>query len=149
MPAQLAPVEKLSEAQAVRTRTFELRPIAMLDFPPVDWTINGNLFDPNRVDVTPELGSVEIWRFVSQDLGPIPIPIPHSTHVHLVNFQVLDRNGRTPAPYEVGWKDTVAVDPGDTVRVIMRFEPYRGKYIFHCHNLGHEDSSMMANFEVV
>jgi spore coat protein A len=149
VPAQLAAVERLSEGQAIRTRTFELRPIATLDYPPVDWTINGNLFDPNHVEASPELGSVEIWKFVSQGLGPIPIPITHPAHVHMVHFQVLDRNGRAPTPYEVGWKDTVAVNPYDTVRVIMRFAPYRGKYILHCHNLGHEDSAMMANFEVV
>jgi spore coat protein A len=48
----------------------------------------------------------------------------------------------------VGWKDTVDLAPGEEARVVARFDGYRGKYVFHCHNLEHEDM-MMANFEVV
>ncbi len=69
-------------------------------------------------------------------------------HIHLVNFQVLDRNGVPLAPYETGWKDTVRVGPHDDVRVIARFAGYRGKYLLHCHNLAHEDHAMMARFDV-
>jgi FtsP/CotA-like multicopper oxidase with cupredoxin domain len=62
---------------------------------------------------------------------------------------VLSRNGRRPLPKDAGWKDTVDVLPGQVVRVISRFDGYRGKYVFHCHNLEHEDMMMMANFRVV
>ena len=62
---------------------------------------------------------------------------------------MLDRDGRPALASESGWKDTVLVREGETVRVIARFAPFRGKYVLHCHNLGHEDHSMMANFEVV
>jgi spore coat protein A len=68
--------------------------------------------------------------------------------MHLVHFQVLSRNGRDPRAQDVGWKDTVDLAPGEEARVIARFDGYRGKYVFHCHNLEHEDM-MMANFEVV
>src|SRR3712207_7713624 len=46
---------------------------------------------------------------------------------------------RSPGPYDAGWKDTVYVTSGETVRVAARFSGYRGRYVFHCHNLEHED----------
>ena len=53
------------------------------------------------------------------------------------------------SPHETGWKDTVSVDRDEDVSVIARFEGYRGRYLLHCHNLEHEDHSMMARFDVV
>ena len=50
---------------------------------------------------------------------------------------------------DAGWKDTVDVPPGQIARVLCRFDGFRGRYVFHCHNLEHEDMMMMANFEVV
>ena len=73
----------------------------------------------------------------------------HPVHIHLVNFQILERNGKAPMPWELGWKDTVPIDEGEEVKVIMRFEGYRGPYLIHCHNLEHEDHSMMGRFDVV
>jgi spore coat protein A, manganese oxidase len=61
---------------------------------------------------------------------------------------VISRNGGPPGPYDAGWKDTVLLRTGDDVRMVARFGGYKGKYVFHCHNLEHEDM-MMANFEVV
>ena len=103
-------------------------------------TINNRAYDPSRVDARPQLGSTEIWEF---DADP-----SHPIHMHLVHFKVISRDGGPPGPYDAGWKDTVFLD-GGTVRVVARFGPYRGKYVFHCHNLEHEDRMMMANFEVV
>jgi spore coat protein A, manganese oxidase len=107
----------------------------------VVWAINGKVFDPSRINVRPKLGSTEIWEFTTD--------VHHPIHLHLVEFKVLSRNGRRPLPKDAGWKDTVDVLPGQVVRVISRFDGYRGKYVFHCHNLEHEDMMMMANFEVV
>lgn len=53
------------------------------------------------------------------------------------------------APTDVGWKDTVRVGSREMVSIIARFTPYRGKYIYHCHMLEHEDLGMMDNFEVI
>jgi spore coat protein A len=64
---------------------------------------------------------------------------------------VLSRSGwikRSPRPQDAGWKDTVDLLPDEEVRLAVRFDGYRGKYVFHCHNLEHEDMMMMANFEV-
>jgi spore coat protein A len=60
-----------------------------------------------------------------------------------------DRNGQAPHEHERGWKDTLRLDSGDNVSVIMRFGSYKGRYLMHCHNLEHEDSDMMMRFDVV
>ena len=91
----------------------------------------------------PELGDVEIWELRNNSNGWF-----HPVHVHLVDFQILDRNGRPPPPYERGPKDVVYVGEGETVRVLMRFGPHVGRYMMHCHNLVHEDHDMMVQFEV-
>lgn len=105
------------------------------------WSINGKPFDPERMDARPRLGSTEVWELTSNSDHPI--------HLHLAHFRVLSRNGRKPLPQDTGWKDTVYLPSDETVRVLTRFEGYRGRYVFHCHNLEHEDMMMMANFEVV
>jgi spore coat protein A, manganese oxidase len=104
-------------------------------------TINFKVFDPERIDARARLGSTEVWDFHSDQEHPI--------HLHLLHFKVISRNGGRPAPWDVGWKDTVLMRAGDDVRIAARFSGYRGKYVFHCHNLEHEDMMMMANFEVV
>jgi FtsP/CotA-like multicopper oxidase with cupredoxin domain len=105
------------------------------------WAINGKVFSPSRIDADPKLGSTEIW-----ELGT---DVHHPVHIHLVHFKVLSRNGGEPPLTDAGWKDTIDLRPLEVARVIARFDGYRGKYVFHCHNLEHEDMMMMANFEVV
>lgn len=83
----------------------------------------------------------------------------HPVHLHGVHFQVVDRqvDDAQRAGWETvseglidqGWKDTVLVMPGERVRIAVRFDGYRGRYLFHCHNLEHEDSGMMRYFEVL
>ncbi len=104
-------------------------------------TINFRVFDPGRVDARPRFGSTEVWDFHADQDHPI--------HLHLAHFRVISRNGAGPSPWDAGWKDTVLMRAGDDVRVAARFSGHRGKYVFHCHNLEHEDMMMMANFEVV
>ncbi len=83
----------------------------------------------------------------------------HPVHLHGVQFQVIDRqvDDAQRSGWETvnaglmdqGWKDTVLVMPGERVRIVVRFDGYRGRYLFHCHNLEHEDSGMMRYFEVM
>ena len=135
VPAILAPFEPLDPIKASVTRSFRFtQGLGM-------WLINANYFDPNRIDATPRLGATEIWEFTSDANHPI--------HMHLVNFQVLSRDGRAPDPEDAGYKDTVFLKAGETARVITRFEDYRGLYMFHCHNAEHEDMRMMSQFEVM
>jgi spore coat protein A, manganese oxidase len=105
------------------------------------WVINGKVFSPSRMDAYPKLGSTEIWDLATD--------VHHPVHIHLVKFKVLSRNGGEPPPTDAGWKDTLDLRPGEVARVIARFGGYKGRYVFHCHNLEHEDMMMMANFEVV
>jgi Multicopper oxidase len=60
---------------------------------------------------------------------------------------MLSQRGR-PRPTDGGWKDTLDLGGGRVARVIVRFDGYKGHYVFHCHNLEHEDMAM-ANFEVI
>lgn len=148
VPDRLSVIETLTPEVAVRTRTFTFgpRPELKSHFPPIYWAINGSRFDPEHAQATPRLGDVEIWRFVYEKS---PWRQTHPPHIHLVNFQILDRNGQPPRDYERGWKDTLRLDSGDDVRVIMRFDGYRGRYLMHCHNLEHEDYDMMMRFDIV
>jgi len=148
LPDHLSAIEVLTPEAAVRTRTFTFgpRPELRYHYPPVHWAINGNRFDPEHAQANPRLGDVEIWRFIYEKS---PWKQSHPPHIHLVNFQILDRNGQAPYAIERGWKDTLRLDSGDDVRVIMRFDGHRGRYLMHCHNLEHEDYDMMMRFDVV
>src|SRR3954469_10139179 len=113
------------------------------------WTVNGHTWedvvnsDYDLTCATVKRDDIEIWELQNPGGGWFP-PV----HIHLVDFKVLDRNGKAPEPYEQGPKDVVYVGESETVRVIMRFENQRGKYMMHCHNLVHEDHDMMVQFEV-
>jgi spore coat protein A len=92
------------------------------------------------MDAQPALNSTEIWQMETD--------FNHPLHLHLVHFRVLGHSGR-PGPWDAGWKDTIDLGPGATANLLVRFNGYRGRYVFHCHNLEHEDMGMMGNFEVV
>ncbi|GEL26586.1 multicopper oxidase [Pseudonocardia sulfidoxydans NBRC 16205] len=105
------------------------------------WTINDLAFDPQTSIADVPLGQVETWRFRTD--------VHHPVHVHLDHFQVLARGGGRPRPSDAGWKDTVDVLPAEIVDVAVRFTRYTGRYVFHCHNLEHEDMAMMATIRTV
>jgi spore coat protein A len=134
VPDRLSTVERLDPGAAVVRRSFDFRTGGQRG----PWTINAGQFDPARVDAAPTLGAVEVWTFTSD--------VAHPVHVHLDPFQVVSRGapGRL-SRQDVGWKDTVAVRPSETVEVAVRFTDYPGRYVVHCHNLEHEDMAMMAN----
>ncbi|MCK6499745.1 MAG: multicopper oxidase domain-containing protein, partial [Nitrospira sp.] len=137
VPSVLAPVEALSETQASRTRVFTLAMTGMVH------SINGRWFDMERVEFTVPFGDVEIWEYRNTGTEP------HPMHAHGVLGQVLSRSTTAVLPPEdSGWKDTVLVNPRETVQVLMRFDSHPGVFVHHCHNLEHEDSGMMQNFEV-
>lgn len=104
------------------------------------WTINGLPYDTNRIDARPRLNSTEIWHLRSD--------FTHPVHLHLVHFGVLHHDGK-PTVADMGWKDTIRLVAGETSTIIVPFTGFTGRYVFHCHNLEHEDMRMMANFEVV
>jgi FtsP/CotA-like multicopper oxidase with cupredoxin domain len=148
LPDTLSTLELLRDDLADQNRVFTFEETQTSDAPAYAWTINGQTFDPDRSIVQPKLGDLEVWTFQHVPFPTAPVQEIHPVHVHLVNFRVLDRDGQPPAAYEAGWKDTVVIHPKERVRVVMRFEGYRGKYLIHCHNLEHEDHAMMARFDV-
>ncbi len=160
LPAALRPVPKILESQAVKTRNLMLGEIDDLRGDPVSMLLN-NAHWNMPVTENPALNSVEIWNLmnVTEDAHPI--------HLHLVRFQILDRQrfdafayqnqnvlryrgaAVPPDPTETGWKDTVRADPGMITRIIIPFEGFAGRYVWHCHILEHEDNEMMRPFDVV
>lgn len=138
VPATLSPIVARSTAAAKRTRVFNLAMSGMVH------TINGQLFDMERVDFSVPFGDVEIWEYRNTGTEP------HPMHAHAALCQVLSRSSAIDLPPEdAGWKDTVVINPGETVRILTRFETHAGVFLHHCHNLEHEDSGMMQNFEVL
>jgi hypothetical protein len=106
--------------------------------------INGLTFDMNRIDWQSPLLSLEKWRIVNATADF------HPMHTHDAQWQVLSRNGNTNIPpVDKGWKDTVLINPAETVEVLVKFTDYKGIYLFHCHNLEHEDDGMMLNFKII
>jgi spore coat protein A len=112
---------------------------------------------------TPRAGNTEVWRIFNLTGDTHPI------HFHLVNVQVLERQpfddkhyegtprfhgpARPPDSNEMGWKETVRMNPGEMTKVIMKFEVPAGtpvsartgghNYVWHCHILEHEEHDMM------
>jgi spore coat protein A, manganese oxidase len=158
LPAAV-PFSRLEENQTIATREFILSERMDDQGHSLGVRINGKGYD-DPVTETVTLGSVEKWRFINTTDDA------HPMHLHLVQFQILHRQGfnipamqsgklelvgklRMPADNEAGWKDTAVVNPGDVLTILVRFEGYTGRYVFHCHMLEHEDNDMMRPYEVV
>ena len=145
--AQVDPTHLSDDTSVVRaTRRWEF------DQMEGHWTINGLHWDADRIDAAPREGDAEVWEFVNAG------GVEHPAHPHLINFRVMERDGRPPRPHEKGWKDTVSVGPFETVRVLTKWprvpvepgstSPFVRRYPFHCHQLEHEDHMMMLQFKV-
>jgi spore coat protein A len=171
LPDALSPWAPLDPTHAVRERILAL---TEMDRPSDGYTLIGLLGqrhwdDPITED--PKAGSTEIWSFANAT-GDV-----HPIHLHLVQFQVLNRQpfevksyietGKLnfvgmPMPPESNerpaWKDTVKTYAGYVTRVIARFDLPVGaatspgqefRYVWHCHVLEHEDNEMMRPYKIV
>jgi FtsP/CotA-like multicopper oxidase with cupredoxin domain len=134
VPASLRPVENIGTPTV--TRTFEFARAGG------QWTINGQPFDPNRVDAQPVLGTTERW--ILRNAGGWD----HTIHIHDVDHQLISRNGQPPTPDELT-KESWYIGGGQEIEVKLKFTDNVGRYVFHCHVLEHEDDAMMGQFEVV
>ncbi|HEX4322469.1 MAG TPA: multicopper oxidase [Acidobacteriaceae bacterium] len=159
MPSILRKIDFIPESASVRTRTFDLKEYMHPDSRIMLMLLNGQYWH-EPVTEKPVLDSTEIWSFINttQDIHPI--------HLHLVRFQILDRrpfdvddylnykkfeyigDAAPPEPNERGWKDTVKTHPETVTRIIVPFQGYAGRYVWHCHLLEHAANEMMRPFEV-
>lgn len=148
LPPILSAIEPIHDDTNARTRRFDISAMGSAGGHGGGrgHTINGKTFDMDRVDETVEAATTEIWEFDNLMGDEI-----HPMHIHGVQFRVLQRSGgrNKLLASEKGWKDTVLVMPGEKVRVTMTFPVYRGVFVFHCHNLEHEDDGMMLNYQIV
>jgi spore coat protein A, manganese oxidase len=157
LPANLRAVPAIPENQATVTRRFLLEKQNDNGCSGTEWLVKSldaqrNVIGEQWDDISefPILGETEIWEFENPDNQQM-----HPMHVHLVQFQVLEREDMdNPGqmlplePWEMTtWKDTVRVPPRTITRVIMKFEDYPGKFPYHCHILDHEDHEMMRQFQ--
>jgi len=156
---QLPALPRLDPDQAAVTRDFVLSESMSKTGQSLGMHINGKAYD-DPITEFPKLGAVEKWRFINTTEDS------HPMHLHLAQFQILERQGfdygaflngalklvgkpRQPAANEAGWKDTAIVDPRDVLTILVRFEEHSGKYVYHCHVAEHEDNDMMRPFEVI
>lgn len=129
-----------------------------------DWTINGRLFEMTGVaaDEIFQLNTQEQLEFINIPPGGpgSNVEIAHPMHLHGPHFQVISRTPPTdPTQYnnwltvkdgytDEGWKDTILLMPGERVVIQMHFHEFTGLYLYHCHNLEHEDMGMMRNYRI-
>lgn len=130
IPAKLRTIVPLDTTRATAVRTIVFG----------QGIINGHTMDMARVDVSTHVGATEIW-----DIANI-VGMDHPFHLHGFQFQVIDRDG-VPEPYRA-WKDMLNIPRHSTARIIVRYDDYPGKWMFHCHILDHEDHGMMGVLEV-
>lgn len=126
------------------------------------WTINGKTFEMTSTasNEKVKLNTTEVWKFInggSSGMGMMGnmMQIPHPVHIHQLQFRIIERkmkknsdlwNSFKDGFIDNGWKDTFLLLPGMTVKVLLNFEDYPGLFLYHCHNLEHEDMGMMRNY---
>ena len=149
LPRRLATISRYRLADAVNhnnPRRFQLVMRHMT------WTINGRTFRMQEVahDEKVRLNTLEVWEFINEGGGMGMMGgmnMPHPMHLHGMQFQVLERRGVRHEGYvDEGWKDTVLLMSGERIKILVRFGDYAGLFLYHCHNLEHEDMGMMRNY---
>ncbi len=143
LPSTLTSLDNLNPSDAVKTRKFVLGGGMMSDF-----TINGKSMAMDRIDEVVPLGDIEIWEVINS------MNIDHNFHIHATHFMIIERNGSSLNVFEneKGYKDTVYLRGGESVKFIVKMVDYADKnipYMYHCHFLEHEDRGMMGQFIVV
>ena len=160
VPDTLREVTRVPVSAASRTRELTLDEYADCMAEPMLMMLGGKRWRDPATE-TPRLGSTEVWNLVNltEDTHPI--------HLHLVRFQIVDRRAfdvdhyiakkelvytapaQLPPMHERGWKDVVQTYPGMVTRIVVTFEGYAGKYVWHCHLLEHAANEMMRPLNVL
>lgn len=137
IPTDLIPFEDLRNRTIDNYRVTEFQEPG----PPLYLAIDGKHWDVDRIDQEVKLNTLELWtiRNTSSHWHPF--------HIHINDFQIISWNGE---PHDApGLNDTFALPPDSEVEILIPFDEFTGKFVYHCHILSHEDFGMMANVLVV
>ena len=157
LPTQLAPYERYQLANVANPTTPRTFPIAWAASG--GFTINGQAYGLNSVLANERVpaDTLELVKLTSTTSGGPRVA--HPMHFHGRQFQILDRtcqpawqggwNSVKDGFCDDGWKDTFTIMPGEEVRLLVKWSRHRGRFLYHCHNLPHEDTGMMRNYDVV
>jgi suppressor of ftsI len=157
LPRRLSRIERYRPQDAANARKPRSIHLSMRGMSP---RLNGRSFELTKVveeEIIP-LNTLQVLEFVNRDHRARGMMMAHPMHIHGQSFQILKRE---LAPgfeqryasvgqgfVDDGWKDTVLVMPGEKITILKRFDRYTGLYLYHCHNLEHEELDMMRNFLV-
>lgn len=128
-----------NDADVIRTKIFDA------DTSGFPYLINSTPFNMMTVNDTVQLGDTEIWQLYNNT------DVAHPFHIHDIQFFIIELNGNPPPAHLAGRKDVVLSVPGDSIKFITVFEDFSNDtipYMYHCHNLFHEDAGMMGQFIV-
>jgi blue copper oxidase len=147
----LVPYIPFKIADANKFRTFVFDTLRLLPIDPPNradgpFGINNKTFDIDVANDTVHLNNTEVWTLKNKTL------LAHPFHIHDIQFNVIEKNGKAPMRSERGWKDVILVMPNDSVKFITKFETFADNttpYMYHCHILHHEDDGMMGSFLVI
>ena len=167
IPDRLRELPVLDRSLVRRQRTWGFDYVGGL------WTVNGKVYEPNRIDAKIERGSAEIWTLRNQGKN-----WSHPIHSHFTEYLLMEVNGipvdnqytiesgrvqrrnqfvdmppgqRQKVDVFMGGqrRDVATLLPDDEVRVYMRWSDFLGKHVMHCHNVVHEDHAMMIRWDMV
>jgi FtsP/CotA-like multicopper oxidase with cupredoxin domain len=139
VPARLVELDDLRDVEVDQKRVLTFA-MGMGMGRGMSLTIDGKTFDPERVDQSVRLGTVEEWTIENTS------PMDHPFHLHVWPMNVVARDGR-PVEGTAEWRDVVIVPAGQKVTVRMRIKDFPGRTVYHCHILDHEDLGMMGLVE--
>ncbi|MGK7396354.1 MAG: multicopper oxidase family protein [Candidatus Cyclobacteriaceae bacterium M3_2C_046] len=138
----------------------------------MQWTINGATFQMKEAAdwEKVQLNTLEVWEFINGadreggggmmggGMMQKMMQMPHPVHIHGLQFQIIERNVDQVDPgiwntikdgfVNEGWQDTFLLMPDMRVKILLKFRDFKGLYVYHCHNLEHEDMGMMRNYLV-
>lgn len=159
LPEKLSDFQPLDTSEAINVNNPRSFVFAMSR---MNWTINGRTFEMTDVasDEKVKLNTTEVWEFINGGSGRMGMmgnmmQMPHPVHIHQLQFRIINRTINSSSSIwqslkdgfiDNGWKDTFLLLPGMNVKVLISFKDFPGLFLYHCHNLEHEDMGMMRNY---
>ncbi|MFZ6048586.1 multicopper oxidase family protein [Pseudomonas sp. CR3202] len=144
VPDQLRPLPDLptpEELARLPVRRFEFNRKNGL------WKIDGQVVDVEKPRVVVKQGEAQVWELVSEAGGWY-----HPIHIHFEEGRILSKTVdevEVPIPpHERGRKDVFVLEQTMSIKILLHFRDFKGKYVMHCHNVIHEDHAMMLRWDI-